>query len=171
MVKTEAVRDLKKKMTEVFGGVDINSSEGKRLLEARSIHAHLADQTERLRRQELFDVMEKKEEMLEQMAATKFIMTPAFECQKCKHVTPCYPPVCQTKGHPVKKIEAKKRFFQCDHCKQKTTTLNLRLPNEVCSHCRKKDWVRTGMMTLTAEKPVSEQLLVRGEEQGFSLRE
>lgn len=169
--KSAVVTAVKKKMTDVFGDLDMSSAEGKKLLEARSLNSHLADQTHRLQRQELFDVMEKKEEMLEQMAATKSVMAPAFECAQCHFVSPCFPPLCREKGHAVKKIQAKKRFFQCDNCKQKTTTLNLRLPNEVCPHCRKKDWMPTGMMTLASEKPLNQQLLVRGDEHAFGLRD
>lgn len=52
--------------------------------------------------------------------------------------------------------KAKKRFFECVHCKKRKITLNERFPKTTCGKCGKNEFKAVGMMKMKADKVGSE---------------
>ena len=68
----------------------------------------------------------------------------AFNCYECKifHEREFSGSVigCREKGHTIKKVPCKKRWFECGGCKHRTTEINLRWPTSECGMCNQLRW-------------------------------
>ena len=86
-------------------------------------------------------------------------------CSKCKYIYFSASDFCKESKHPLRVVDANKRFYQCHDCKSRTITL-FRIPRDPCKNCHSKNWKRTGMI---ADKTayVGEQLSIRGDEELF----
>ena len=75
--------------------------------------------------------------------------------------------MCKNLNHVIKRVNVKKRFFECKKCKNRTFSFN-KLPKTSCSNCGESKWERTGMMR-ERKGPLldSEKLLIRGQERSF----
>ena len=65
--------------------------------------------------------------MEQKMVATTSVPVKAVTCHLCNYTSFKASELCREKGHRVKVIDAKKRFFKCGDCKNRTVSLD-RLP-------------------------------------------
>jgi minichromosome maintenance protein 10 len=133
----------------------------------KSRHQNLIDSHEDEERDRRFDDLEKKEAMEEKMVNTKEMETRAVTCKACNYTDYKQSGLCRDKGHRIKLIKVKKRFFECKRCKNRTTALD-RYPKMSCANCGESAWARVGMMRERKGPTLdSEKLVIRGAEQNF----
>jgi hypothetical protein len=77
-----------------------NYPQGKKILEATSQHADLADEEQGRQQDFIFDRMELKETLTEQMSEMKSTKQKGYKCEKCKKITRFYPENCKNEGSP-----------------------------------------------------------------------
>lgn len=154
-----------------------------KMMNATSTHTNLVEDKEAERREKCFDSMEKKEAMEERMANTMelkvsfccfalnfkliffYFQCKAVVCRRCKYIYFSASDMCKQEKHELKVVDAVKRFYACGDCKARTVTL-FRIPRDPCTHCRSRNWKRTGMMK-EREAYVGEQLSLRGDEEMY----
>eukprot|EP00899_Mesostigma_viride_P006241 jgi/Mesvir1/15618/Mv03225-RA.1 len=136
----------------------------------------MADEVEDARRSQLFDLLEKKEEMVTKMEGITKMMVPGWRCCNCNVTTERKPFQCVASHHVVKAVkEAVKRWFDCRGCKRKVTTLDAHYPRKACGRCGGNDFDRASMFTgpkaaPSDNLPSREGFKPRGEEHAFTLR-
>jgi len=133
----------------------------------KSANAGLADDAALEEEERYFDILEKKDEMEDKMLNTKEIDVKAVTCSICSYTAFRKSDLCVEKGHQVKVVTAKKRFFECTKCKNRIVALD-KYPKRSCDKCGESGWSRTGMIR-ERKGPLfeSEKLLIRGIEQNF----
>ncbi len=133
----------------------------------KSLNHNLANDAELEEEQKYFDYHEKKEAMEEKMVNTKEIAAKVVTCKICNYSAYKQSELCKQSNHFVKVVQAKKRFFECKKCKNRTTSFD-KLPKKSCSNCNESSWTRVGMMR-EKKGPVldNEKLLIRGQEESF----
>lgn len=136
------------------------------VLNAKSAHTDLAEQHEINLQEEHFNKLEKREAMEEKMINTKEVKCKAIICQQCKYKAFSAAQRCKDDKHPLKVIDAEKRFFECEDCGNRTVTL-FRIPKTSCTNCQSSKWKRTGMMKERKIVQVGEELSIRGDEEKF----
>jgi hypothetical protein len=77
-----------------------NHPQGKKVLEATSQHADLANEEQGRQQDFIFDRMELKETLTEQMSEMKSTKQKGYKCEKCKKITRFYPENCKNEGSP-----------------------------------------------------------------------
>ena len=79
----------------------------------------------------------------------KFILNIFFPrivtCKICNYSAYKQSEHCKASNHFIKVVKAKKRFFECKSCKNRTYSFD-KLPKHACSKCQNHSWIRTGMM-------------------------
>ena len=78
--------------------------------------------------------------------------------------------MCRSAGHRISTRTAVKRFFECAGCKNRTSTVDKKLPSTSCSKCGAAAWRRAGQRRESKGPELMPKLLPRGEEVDFSLR-
>lgn len=53
--------------------------------------------------------------------------------------------LCKQNRHPLIPQNARKRFFKCQNCQQRTEALNCIMPAAACARCGGTDYLRVGM--------------------------
>ena len=159
--------EKKKRVIRSFTGEIIDENKLAELKAKRSLKHHLADEHETEEEDRYFDKLARKEDMEEKMIATKEITSKVVTCAACNYTSFVQSDLCKNMGHNVKAIQAKKRFFQCKNCKNRTFAFD-KYPKKSCGNCGGSSWERTGMMR-ERKGPLldSERLLIRGQEQKF----
>lgn len=137
-----------------------------RIMEANSSHTNLVESKERDAQEVYFNTLERKEAMEEKMIGTYKMACKAVACMKCKYIAFKASDLCKADRHPLKLMEAEKRFFKCADCGNRTVSLH-RLPKETCSNCKSSRWVRTGMMKEKTVTLSTEKLSIRGDEEMY----
>ena len=66
-------------------------------------------------------------------------------CKICNYSAYKQSEHCKASNHFVKVVKAKKRFFECKSCKNRTYSFD-KLPKHACSKCQSSTWIRTGMI-------------------------
>lgn len=114
---------------------------------------------------EYFGKLEKKEMMEEKMLNTMKVDCKAVICLTCKYKAFSAAQRCKDERHPLKVVDAEKRFYECENCTNRVTTL-FRIPKQSCSNCQGSNWKRVGMIR---EKKclLGEGLSIRGDEEAF----
>lgn len=137
-----------------------------RIMAATSTHTNLVEMREREARDDYFNKLERKEAMEEKMLSTYKMPCKAVICQRCKYTAFSAAERCKEEKHPLKVVDAQKRFFQCKDCGNRTTTV-FKLPKQSCSNCKGSRWERTAMMRERKVDTGREALSVRGDEECF----
>lgn len=180
LVKYRGTEKGKKRLLETLGDDD-EQAEAKRrkqaeveafkneriqkILQAKSSHQDLVKARENNDRDNYFAKLEKKEMMEEKMMNTTKMECKAVICSICKYKAFSAADRCKTERHPLKVVDAEKRFFECEDCGNRTVSL-FRIPKITCSNCQSSRWKRTGMMRVKKHK-VGEHLSIRGDEETF----
>lgn len=90
----------------------------------------------------------------------------AVICQQCKYTAFSAAQRCKDERHPLKVIDAQKRFYQCEDCGNRVTTL-FRIPKDTCQNCHGSRWKRTGMIREKKVMRVADELSIRGDEEMY----
>jgi len=156
------------KKSRLLGNVDMNSDEIKAILKARSKHQGALTEAELEREEVYFNALEKKERMEEKMQQVMSIDVNLYTCKQCNYSAQKVNESCKKEGHPITKVKAKKRFFVCKKCKNRTAVVADKYPTEVCKKCGKVAWERCSMhKEKSGPKLASETLSLRGDEMKF----
>lgn len=138
----------------------------KLLLAARSSHSDLVEAHETNVQEQYFNKLEKKEAMEEKMLNTTKMECKAVVCLQCKYKAFSAAQRCKDENHKLKVIDAEKRFYECEDCKNRTITL-FRIPKISCSNCQGSRWKRTGMIRDKSAINAGQPLSIRGDEEMF----
>lgn len=134
------------------------------MMNKKSSHSDLVENHQQTEQDKYFNTLEKKENMEERMMNTTEMKCKAVICKICKYAAFSASDYCKGLRHPIKVVDAIKRFYKCGDCNTRTVTLD-RIPKLACKSCSGQRWIRTGMM---ADKVgiVGEHLSIRGDEEG-----
>mmetsp|Transcript_27458 Transcript_27458/g.77665 ORF Transcript_27458/g.77665 Transcript_27458/m.77665 type:complete len:731 (-) Transcript_27458:328-2520(-) len=86
--------------------------------------------------------LEQKDKIAAKLEESKILEVKAWHCQTCKIITDRRHKECA--DHRGKPIKAVKRFFVCNDCKRRETTLNRRMPGHACTGCRARNFKQVG---------------------------
>eukprot|EP00741_Cyanophora_paradoxa_P004986 tig00000842_g4833.t1 len=150
----ESMRELKRH----FGSTDID-----RVLGAKSLNAHLAKAEEVQQLDAGMAVLEKKDQLAQEMQKIICIKIKAWHCETCGYTNEAYADFCKRQNHPLKKVDAVKRFFDCEKCKTKNSSLNSRIMKAPCRLCGHEAFTRSSAYKAPVG-PKPETFLPRGEE-------
>ncbi|CAL1686115.1 unnamed protein product [Lasius platythorax] len=145
--------------------VNINNK-FKEMLEAKSSHTDLIEKSYDEEKEKYFDKLELKEKMEEKMMSTFKVNCKAVKCAICKYTAFSASDMCKEQKHPLRVIDAIKRFFKCADCSNRTVSLN-RMPSHSCSKCSSSNWTRAAMMDERKTVIATETLSIRGAEEKF----
>ncbi|XP_017043914.2 protein MCM10 homolog [Drosophila ficusphila] len=137
-----------------------------KIMAATSSHTNLVEMREREAQEEYFAKLERKEAMEEKMLGTYKMPCKAVICQVCKYTAFSASDRCKEEKHPLKVVDAEKRFFQCKDCGNRTTTV-FKLPKQSCKNCKGSRWERAAMIREKKVLTGRESLSVRGDEETF----
>ncbi|XP_037710125.1 protein MCM10 homolog [Drosophila subpulchrella] len=137
-----------------------------KIMAATSSHTNLVEMREREAQEEYFNKLERKEAMEEKMLGTYKMPCKAVICQVCKYTAFSASDRCKEEKHPLKVVDAEKRFFQCKDCGNRTTTV-FKLPKQSCKNCKGSRWERAAMIREKKVLTGRESLSVRGDEETF----
>ncbi|XP_023295479.2 protein MCM10 homolog [Lucilia cuprina] len=137
-----------------------------RIMDATSSHTNLVDMREREEQDKYFSKLEKKEALEEKMLNTYKMPCKAVICKICKYTALSASERCKAEGHPLKVVDAEKRFFQCKDCGNRTVSV-FKLPKVSCKNCQGSRWERCGMIRERKVCDGSEALSLRGDEEMF----
>lgn len=147
-----------------LGALNTNSDKFKDMMEKKSRHSNLVDVVENEAMEKYYQGLEKKEMMEEKLSSIMEITITAHVCFKCKYMSERVSELCKEENHDLKTIKAKKRFFECRNCKQRTSALD-KLPRKSCGNCDHNSWCRVPMGKIKkGPKLDSEILSLRGDE-------
>lgn len=138
----------------------------KEMLEAKSSHTDLIEKSYDEEKEKYFNKLEAKERMEEKMMNTFKINCKAVKCAICKYTAFSASDMCKEQRHPLRVIDAVKRFFKCADCGNRTVSLN-RMPSHSCGKCSSSNWVRAAMMDERKTAIAAETLSIRGAEEKF----
>ncbi|XP_011252096.2 protein MCM10 homolog [Camponotus floridanus] len=138
----------------------------KEILEAKSSHTDLIEKSYDEEKEKYFNKLEVKEKMEEKMMNTFKINCKAVKCAICKYTAFSASDMCKEQRHPLRVIDAIKRFFKCADCGNRTVSLN-RMPSHSCSKCSSSNWARAAMMDERKTIIATETLSIRGAEEKF----
>ncbi|KAM0724773.1 Protein MCM10-like protein [Formica fusca] len=138
----------------------------KEILEVKSSHTDLIEKSYDEEKEKYFEKLEVKEKMEEKMMNTFKVNCKAVRCAICKYTAFSASDMCKEQRHPLRVIDAIKRFFKCADCGNRTISLN-RMPSHSCSKCSSSNWARTAMMDERKTVIATETLSIRGAEEKF----
>lgn len=146
--------------------VEARKARFKELMEATSKHADLVEAAEDEAQEKYFGKLEKKEQMEEKMLNTFKVDCKAVRCLTCKYTAFSASEFCKTERHPLKVMDASKRFFKCGDCGNRTVCLTM-IPLVSCSNCSGSRWEKAAMIRERKVGLSQEILSVRGMEETF----
>ncbi|BES97937.1 sensitized chromosome inheritance modifier 19 [Nesidiocoris tenuis] len=135
------------------------------LMSVESKHKDLLKEFDQVAEDLYYEKLEKKEQLEEKMLSIYKMECKAVRCMKCRYTWFSASEACKAEGHPIKVIDALKRFFKCNDCGNRTVSLSI-LPLLPCKKCNSTSWTKTTMMKEKIIKS-SHQLSIRGGEQKF----
>lgn len=138
----------------------------KEILEVKSSHTDLIEKSYDEEKEKYFEKLEVKEKMEEKMMNTFKVNCKAVRCAICKYTAFSASDMCKEQRHPLRVIDAIKRFFKCADCGNRTISLN-RMPSHSCSKCSSSNWARAAMMDERKTVIATETLSIRGAEEKF----
>ncbi|XP_020284305.1 protein MCM10 homolog [Pseudomyrmex gracilis] len=142
------------------------SDKFKEMMEAKSSHTDLIEKSYDEEQEKYFNKLEAKEKMEEKMMTTYKVDCKAVRCTICKYTAFSASDVCKEQRHPIRVIDAVKRFFKCADCGNRTVSLD-RIPSYSCGKCNSSNWARAPMMDEKKTAIAAETLSIRGAEEKF----
>jgi len=138
----------------------------KEMLEAKSSHTDLIEKSYDKEKEKYFNKLEVKEKMEEKMMNTFKVNCKAVKCILCKYTAFSASDMCKEQRHPLRVIDAIKRFFKCTDCGNRTVSLS-RMPLHNCGKCNSSNWAKAAMMDEKKIAIATETLCIRGTEEKF----
>ncbi|CAB0032213.1 unnamed protein product [Trichogramma brassicae] len=159
-------RNTEEKIAEKINKEVEAKSKFREMLEMKSSHSDLIENREDEEKEKYFRKLEVKEQMEEKMLSTYKMDCKAVHCRVCKYTAFSSSDMCKQLQHPIKVIDAVKRFFKCGDCGNRTISLD-RIPTETCKRCSSSRWTRTSMMDEKRLEIKTAKLCIRGGEEKF----
>eukprot|EP01147_Barroeca_monosierra_P009567 gene9567-1794_t len=125
-------------LAHIVGG--INDEEKNCLLRTKSKHLAEYEAAEAVELENAFGRAEELEKLEAKMRTITEKVVLCFRCVECKRLSLKKPDYCLKEGHQVKKVKAKKRFFECSKCNKHIFTIGQRLPSNSCMVCGALAW-------------------------------
>ncbi|KAI4503883.1 hypothetical protein M0802_001286 [Mischocyttarus mexicanus] len=165
---TKRTREIDEQIEEKQESKKFNSlpNNFKELMETKSKHTDLIEKSYEKEKEKYFNKLEMTEKMEEKMLSTFKVECKAVKCLICKYTAFSGSELCKTKRHPLRVIDAIKRFFKCSDCGNRTVTLE-KLPLFSCTKCNGSNWLQAPMMDDRKTNIIRESLSVRGGEEKF----
>lgn len=138
----------------------------KELMETKSMHVDLIEKSYEEEKEKYFNKLEMTEKMEKKMLSTFKIECKAVICLICKYTAFSSSDFCKTQKHPLRVINAMKRFFKCSDCGNRTVSLE-KLPLHSCTKCNSSNWLKAPMMDERKTNIITTNLSVRGGEEKF----
>ncbi|GAB4814670.1 hypothetical protein N2152v2_001716 [Parachlorella kessleri] len=122
----------------------------------------------------LLAVLEQKDEMAQKMDSVKSLKVQAFRCKVCNYTSERRREECSAHPHAVERVETVKRWWECEHCKYRFSTVGVCYPTKRCAKCQH---TQTDFKAVSMYRPFKqydheqsavasrEKLLARGTEQ------
>ncbi|XP_014222348.1 protein MCM10 homolog [Trichogramma pretiosum] len=164
--KREEEENTEEKIAEKINKEVEAKSKFREMLEMKSSHSDLIENREDEEKEKYFRKLEVKEQMEEKMLSTYKMDCKAVYCRVCKYTAFSSSDMCKQLQHPIKVIDAVKRFFKCGDCGNRTISLD-RIPTETCKRCSSSRWTRTSMMDEKRLEVKTAKLCIRGGEEKF----
>ncbi|XP_078045630.1 minichromosome maintenance 10 homolog [Augochlora pura] len=143
---------------------NVLSDKFKEMLQAKSAHTDLIEESYEQEKEKYFNKLEMKEKMEEKMLTTYKVSCKAVRCLVCKYTAFSASDLCKEQKHPLRVADATKRFFKCGDCGGRTVSLD-RIPSHSCVKCSSSNWVRAAMMDERKTNVHVIPLSIRGDEE------
>ena len=136
------------------------------LRESRGLNAKLLDEVHVDAEMRKLKALESREAMHKKMASITHIEIDAYFCKECDMLREVNPKYCQENKHNVEKKRAKKRFFECIDCENRTTSV-YSTPRHRCERCQGGRWKVAGMVKESVGRSegkmlVDDERIIRG---------
>ncbi|XP_076763865.1 minichromosome maintenance 10 homolog [Xylocopa sonorina] len=145
---------------------NVLSDKFKEIMSVKSIHTDLIERSYDQRKEKYFDKLEMKERMEERMLATYKLPCKAVTCLLCKYTSFSASDLCKEQKHPLRVLDAVKKFFKCADCGNRAVSLD-RIPSHSCIKCSSSNWRRAAMMDERKTNISIAPLCIRGDEETF----
>ena len=165
-VKRKRQGEESEKIAKETTDKESTKSKFQEMLEMTSAHSDLIEKRDNEETEQYFRKLETKERMEEKMLTTYKIDCKAVRCGICKYTAFSSSDLCKKLQHPIKVLDAVKRFFKCGDCGNRTVSLD-RIPTETCKRCSSSKWVKTAMMDEKRTQIATSKLCIRGGEEKF----
>ncbi|XP_076659034.1 minichromosome maintenance 10 homolog [Halictus rubicundus] len=143
---------------------NVLSNKFKEMLQAKSAHTDLIEESYEQEKEKYFNKLEMKEKMEEKMLTTYKVSCKAVKCLICKYTSFSASEMCKEQKHPLHVTDATKKFFKCADCKNRTVSLD-RIPTHSCIKCSSSNWIKTAMMDERKTNVYVIPLSIRGDEE------
>ncbi|XP_043666761.1 protein MCM10 homolog [Vespula pensylvanica] len=165
---TKRTREIIEHMEETQESKKSNSlpNNFKELMETKSMHVDLIEKSYEEEQEKYFNKLEMTEKMEKKMLSTFKIECKAVRCLICKYTAFSSSDFCKKQKHPLRVINAIKRFFKCSDCGNRTVSLE-KLPLHSCTKCNSSNWLQAAMMDERKTNIITTNLSVRGGEEKF----
>lgn len=155
-----------------FGpSVDLSTEAGRAMLNRQSINATMGKTARNKDTVKYLDYLEDQDKMVAKMEKVTSIKTKCVFCRTCNTITSTASAICLAQRHRVEDIIATKRFFECQHCGRRETTLNKKFMSTCCGKCGQAAWRRSSMRGGSKRvKKIGAGMQVRGAAHGTEFR-
>lgn len=136
---TAAAAAGKGSFADAFSSV-IKEMEQKRVADpsrsSGSLYKNLVENEDAEKLGKIMDALERKDEIASQMDEIQSLKVSAWKCSCCDMISEYQSQYCREK-HPqaLSKISALKRWWQCESCKKRFTTVGVKYPKGACPKC------------------------------------
>ncbi|KAL4421928.1 hypothetical protein ABPG77_005212 [Micractinium sp. CCAP 211/92] len=163
----------KSAMEAAFGGV---LEEAAAAAARGTRYKELVDDEEHAQLEKVMSALEQKDEAAAKMDSITKLTVQAFKCKLCAYLSERRRPECAAHPHAVERVQATKRWWQCEGCKYRFATVGQKYPSRTCVKCNQPGTHFTAVSMLRPRKEYEhekqqsvlasrEQLLSRGSEQ------
>ncbi|KAG2429828.1 hypothetical protein HXX76_010611 [Chlamydomonas incerta] len=83
----------------------------------------------------MLEGLEARDALAAQLDSVMQLKVTAWHCATCERLSEWMDKRCRDEGHALSKSSTLKRFWKCDHCNARITTLGVRFPSSRCSKC------------------------------------
>ncbi|GIL66997.1 hypothetical protein Vafri_20401, partial [Volvox africanus] len=83
----------------------------------------------------MLESLEARDALVKQLDSITHLKVTAWHCVECNRLSEFMDKQCRAEGHMLNKATTLKRFWTCDHCNARITTLGVRFPASRCSRC------------------------------------
>ncbi|EFN59862.1 hypothetical protein CHLNCDRAFT_133673 [Chlorella variabilis] len=165
-------------MEAAFGGVLQEAGASSAAVQGTR-YKELVDDEEFEKLDKVMSVLEQKDEMAARMEGVTRLAVQAFRCKLCCYTAERRRRECSAHPHAVERVEVTKRWWQCQGCKHRFTTVGLKYPAGRCAKCNQPgtEFKSVGMFRPPREHELQrqqsavagrDQLAARGAEQKWA---
>ncbi|EFJ48590.1 hypothetical protein VOLCADRAFT_104648 [Volvox carteri f. nagariensis] len=83
----------------------------------------------------MLEGLEARDALVKQLDSISHLKLTAWHCRECNRLSEFLDKQCRADGHTLSKTTTLKRFWTCDHCNARITTLGVRFPANRCNRC------------------------------------